>query len=97
MDRFRSETTGLTLIGSETSSCLLVRGLHRKGAVLKRPNVWPVAVRALCRRFFVNNHRFAFGENRLLVTLVTSHIGVATLQGKMRLGVVIERRGHPAL
>lgn len=56
-----------------------------------------MAIRALRRRLFVDNHRFGVNHARLLMAFVAGHPFVAALQGEMRPGVMVEGGGHPAL
>jgi len=56
-----------------------------------------VAIGTLRWRLFVDNHRLGIDHARLLMAFVASHACMATLQGEMRPGVVVESGGRPAL
>jgi hypothetical protein len=57
---------------------------------LEWTNVWPVAIRAFAKNFLVEDHRISLDQDRLLMTHVTSDVGVPALKGKMCPGVVIK-------
>ena len=56
-----------------------------------------MAIRALRRRLFVDNHGLGVNHARLLMAFVASHAFMAALQGEMRPGVMVESGGRPAL
>ena len=64
---------------------------------LQRSYIRAVAIGALRRRQLINDDRLRINQARLLVTLVTSDLCVASLQGEMSPGIVVENRRHPAL
>lgn len=57
-----------------------------------------MAIHTLRRHLFVDNHRLPIDQARmrLQVTFVTGDIGMASLQWKMRPGIVVKGRGDPA-
>lgn len=55
-----------------------------------------MAIRALFRRFLVDDDSLSFHHLRFLVTFVARYAKMSTLQGEMRPCVVVKYRGNPS-
>jgi hypothetical protein len=64
---------------------------------LQRLYIRTVTIGAFRGCLFIDDEWLITDDAPWFVTLITRHVGVASRQWEMSLGVVIEGRGHPAL